>query len=137
MSVLPDTTVVRGGIVPRTTIKDNNKNLKDTHTNTEEIVRVRGSKFSLEECGRYAESLKDAGIQNPGGYATTIFRTGEADELIAKFLNPPPPKLQIDASSCPDCKGTGYWYPKGVEKGVARCKHEKLIVSSSEDSPVS
>ncbi|HEY9283658.1 MAG TPA: hypothetical protein VIP46_09395 [Pyrinomonadaceae bacterium] len=32
----------------------------------------------------------------------------------------------VDASQCPDCFGTGMWYPEGFEKGVARCRHEKL-----------
>ena len=27
---------------------------------------------------------------------------------------------------CPDCKGSGWWYPAGTEKGVAKCKHERL-----------
>lgn len=27
---------------------------------------------------------------------------------------------------CPDCAGTGFWYPEGPEKGVARCSHLKL-----------
>ena len=27
---------------------------------------------------------------------------------------------------CPDCKGSGWWYPEGTEKGVAKCKHERL-----------
>jgi hypothetical protein len=31
-----------------------------------------------------------------------------------------------DISKCPDCFGTGMWYPGGFEKGVARCGHEKL-----------
>jgi phage gp16-like protein len=31
-----------------------------------------------------------------------------------------------DASSCPDCGGSGWWYPEGESKGVAKCKHEKL-----------
>jgi hypothetical protein len=31
-----------------------------------------------------------------------------------------------DISKCPDCFGTGMWYPEGFEKGVARCQHEKL-----------
>jgi hypothetical protein len=31
-----------------------------------------------------------------------------------------------DVSKCPDCFGTGMWYPEGFEKGVARCMHEKL-----------
>jgi DNA-binding HxlR family transcriptional regulator len=26
---------------------------------------------------------------------------------------------------CPDCKGSGWWYPEGTEKGVAKCKHER------------
>src|SRR5438105_4678471 len=33
---------------------------------------------------------------------------------------------QVDASKCPDCFGTGMWYPEGYEKGVAKCVHEKL-----------
>jgi hypothetical protein len=31
-----------------------------------------------------------------------------------------------DAKECLDCFGTGMWYPEGYEKGVARCRHEKL-----------
>jgi hypothetical protein len=31
-----------------------------------------------------------------------------------------------DVSKCPDCGGSGWWYPDGESKGVARCKHEKL-----------
>lgn len=27
---------------------------------------------------------------------------------------------------CPDCKGSGWWYPEGMEKGVTKCKHERL-----------
>lgn len=86
------------------------------------------SRFTIEECRRYAEHLHTSGqgITNPGGYATTIHRTGEADELIGRFFNPPAPTTSVDASQCPDCRGTGWWYPKGPEMGVARCKHERL-----------
>ena len=35
--------------------------------------------------------------------------------------------LDVDASKCPDCKGAGYWYPGGYDKGVAKCKHSKLV----------
>ncbi len=31
-----------------------------------------------------------------------------------------------DYSACPDCGGSGFYYPKGYESGVAKCKHEKL-----------
>ena len=33
---------------------------------------------------------------------------------------------KVDASKCPDCFGTGMWYPEGFERGVARCGHSKL-----------
>jgi hypothetical protein len=127
-TVVPDTTGVRGTIPPATTNKDSNKDLKNTHSNTDG-VRV-GSRFTIEECRSYAKHLQSTGqgINNPGGYATTIHRTGEADMLIESFLHPeaPDPTLNLDASHCPDCKGTGFYYPKGVEGGVARCKHEQL-----------
>ena len=32
----------------------------------------------------------------------------------------------VDTSKCPDCGGSGWWYPEGESKGVAKCKHEKL-----------
>jgi hypothetical protein len=32
----------------------------------------------------------------------------------------------VDVSKCPDCGGTGWWYPNGFEAGVAKCKHEKI-----------
>ena len=31
-----------------------------------------------------------------------------------------------DYSNCPDCHGTGMWYPGGFEKGVAKCSHTNL-----------
>jgi hypothetical protein len=128
-TISSDTTEVQGTIPPTTTNKDNNKDLINTHLNTANAVRV-GSKFTIEECRSYARHLQSTGqgINNPGGYATTIHRTGEADMLIESFLHPeaPDPSLNLDASQCPDCKGTGFYYPKGVEGGVARCKHEQL-----------
>ena len=33
---------------------------------------------------------------------------------------------QDQINQCPDCFGTGMWYPEGYEKGVAKCRHEKL-----------
>lgn len=86
-----------------------------------------GSRFTIEDCRRYAEHLRSSGqgINNPGGYATTIHRTGEADELIEGFLNPTT-SAQVDASQCPDCQGSGFYYPNGPSGGVVKCKHEKL-----------
>ncbi len=105
---------------------DTNKEhtLKDTH-NTEG-ARV-SSRYSLQECRRYAESLRADGITNPGGYATKIHRSGEADDLVAAFLSPAEAAPTVDVSQCPDCGGTGFWEPGGAGKGVAKCKHERLL----------
>lgn len=35
-------------------------------------------------------------------------------------------KQKIDTSQCPDCFGTGMWYPEGFDNGVARCEHKSL-----------
>lgn len=121
-----ENTVVSQGIVSGSTNKNSNKDLKN-NIHTEEGVGV-GSKFSLEDCRRYAEHLQKTGqgINNPGGYATTIFRSGEADAQIGAFLNPPASSANLKVDDCPDCGGSGYYYPEGVEKGVIICKHEKL-----------
>ncbi len=104
--------------------KETNKS-KDTH-NTERVSV--GSRFSLKQCRDYAAHLNATGqgITNPGGYATTIHRTGEADILIAAFLEPLETPTPPDASLCPDCHGTGFYYPNGVTGGVVKCKHSKL-----------
>lgn len=109
----------------------NKVNTQKENTQTQELgVRV-GSRFTIEECRRYAQHLQSTGqgINNPGGYATTIHRTGEADELIERFLNPPV-LTQVDTSQCPDCKGSGFYYPNGPTGGVAKCRHEKLTTES-------
>lgn len=36
------------------------------------------------------------------------------------------PAGKMDALKCPDCFGTGMYYPKGFDKGVAKCFHSKL-----------
>jgi hypothetical protein len=115
--------------IPQGGNNKNNKDLINTHTNTG-AVGV-GSRFTIEDCRRYAQHLQSTGqgINNPGGYATTIHRTGEADELIEAFLNPTT-STQVDASQCPDCKGSGFYYPNGPSGGVVKCKHEKLATGN-------
>jgi hypothetical protein len=90
------------------------------------------SRFRMAECFRFAKHLYDTGqgIANPGGYATSIYRTGEADDLIEQFLHPSEPTVQVNIDSCPNCQGSGFWYPEGVERGVAKCKHERLVNQS-------
>jgi hypothetical protein len=35
-------------------------------------------------------------------------------------------RSEEEIRKCPDCGGSGMYYPQGYEKGVARCKHERL-----------
>jgi hypothetical protein len=101
-----------------------NSSIETTHTPRSVSV---GSRFSLEECRRYAEQLKQTGqgITNPGGYATKIFRSGEADAFIDAFLNPPTP---IDIAKCPACGGSNFVYidTKDPDRGVKPCRHVEL-----------
>lgn len=101
-------------------------NTQKENTQTQNVVSVN-SPFSLEECRRYANHLKQTGqgITNPGGYATKIFRSGEADAFIEAFLNPQAP---LDISQCLDCRGSNFIYidPSNHDKGVRPCKHEAL-----------
>lgn len=123
--VSPENTVVGQDIFSGDTNKNSNKESLNTHTQPGVGV---GSKFSLEECKRFAEHLQKTGqgINNPGGYATAIFRSGEADTQIEAFLSAPTASVPFKADDCPDCGGSGYFYPEGVDKGVKICKHEKL-----------
>jgi hypothetical protein len=36
-----------------------------------------------------------------------------------------------EKNKCPDCAGTGFWYPEGLDKGVTRCTHLKLPTVST------
>lgn len=110
----------------------NKVNTQKENTQTQDapsaVVGV-GSKFTIEECRKYARHLQSTGqgIKNPGGYATTIKRTGEADKLIESFLNPAMTEAASTffTSQCPDCHGSGF--KKSVTgSGVAKCKHERL-----------
>jgi hypothetical protein len=37
------------------------------------------------------------------------------------------PTPSVDKTKCPDCGGSGYYYPEGYDKGVALCRHKKLL----------
>ncbi|HEY9401484.1 MAG TPA: hypothetical protein VIQ24_02230 [Pyrinomonadaceae bacterium] len=38
-----------------------------------------------------------------------------------------PALTEEERRACPDCAGTNFWYPEGPDKGVAKCRHSKLI----------
>ena len=41
------------------------------------------------------------------------------------------PSMAVDKTKCPDCGGSGYYYPDGYDKGVTRCDHKKLREETS------
>ncbi|MDQ3649823.1 MAG: hypothetical protein M3458_05980, partial [Acidobacteriota bacterium] len=119
-------------------IQENTHTQNAEHAHSREgVCVISKSKFSQKECRRWAEHLHRTGqgITNPGGYAKTIHRTGEDDPQIEQFLTSqsqvePSGATNHPVSSCPDCNGTGFWYPQGVRRGVARCKHRQLSEQS-------
>ncbi|MGA9994822.1 MAG: hypothetical protein WBP93_05365 [Pyrinomonadaceae bacterium] len=48
----------------------------------------------------------------------------EGRELPDEAVTAPAPAEQ--SKDCPDCGGSGWFYPNGLERGVAKCKHENL-----------
>jgi hypothetical protein len=106
----------------------------ETHTSGS---RPKGSsKFSLEECRLYADHLHSTGqgITNPGGFAMTIYRSGIADAQVENFLHPVADRAMRETGSCPDCKGTGFYYPKGTARGVVKCTHKGLTAVSEQET---
>jgi hypothetical protein len=68
-------------------------------------------------------------VSSPDSLPVTDSLPGD-DTIKIKALKESTPKggahARKDYSECPDCFGTGMWYPEGYEKGVAKCRHEKL-----------
>jgi hypothetical protein len=56
-----------------------------------------------------------------------------ASEIALEPEQESTPRLSDEEKrTCPDCAGTNFWYPEGPDKGVAKCKHSKLITTTSE-----
>ncbi len=83
------------------------------------------SKFTLDERRRHADQnqLGRGWLVNSGD--------GRYDKIIEIDFNVPPikqaesgEKKQREVNQCPQCHGSGWWYPAGMERGVAKCTHE-------------
>lgn len=85
-----------------------------------------GSSYTFDERQRYAKNQRPP--LGSGWMAQSA--SGKYDELVGEWLRRQagdvPAEDVVDAVACPDCKGTGMWYPEGYEKGAAKCRHEKL-----------
>lgn len=94
--------------------------------------RERGSKHPKRTRKAYLNN--HPGIINRDGWLY-LSQDGRYDELIDDWLlenqpgtDPPPVR---DTSQCPDCHGSGMYYPQEFEKGAAKCRHPKLEEKSA------
>lgn len=60
-----------------------------------------------------------------GRQANTAYNKERFKEINKKGAAPP------DFKNCPDCHGTGMYYPEGVSNGVKKCRHEQLKASNA------
>ena len=108
-------------------------------------TKIEGiSRFTMEEIVEYVEHLKARGesVKSVLALAGHLRKTIANDRLIASYFdgkkcdqigtkNLP---TNFDPRACPDCCGTGFFYPHGMTKGVARCGHSKLKSSPVDES---
>lgn len=121
---------------------------ESTHTPTHATAPTAGmkhgdgvcvlSKYSYEQ--RLAYARNQLHIDNPEGFAMSKrAAAGEFDEAISVWLDelerPGGARPARDVSGCPDCHGSGWWYPEGVSKGTARCRHARLDAEGSDAKP--
>jgi hypothetical protein len=143
--------------VPKTSFKTKEENFDDDAALAELVASLKaltkeitGKEASTTESGRWKEladvlaaELRIAAARTsvssvPAFLAEHLRRRlwkidkkqarAEGRELPDEITNKP--QSSVDASSCPDCGGSGWWYPEGESKGVAKCKHEKLTSKS-------
>jgi hypothetical protein len=87
------------------------------------------SRYSFER--RLAYARNQPHLDNAEGFAMSKRAcAGEFDEAVTAWLaeleTPGGAKPPRDTSGCPDCHGSGWWYPQGTAKGAARCGHARL-----------
>lgn len=117
---------------------------ESTHTPTPEPAPAAGmkqgegvcvlSRYSYEQ--RLAYARNQLHIENPEGFAMSKrAAAGEFDEAVSVWLaslEHPGGDRPRDTSACPDCHGSGWWYPEGTAKGAARCWHARLDAEGAE-----
>jgi hypothetical protein len=58
-----------------------------------------------------------------------LFKKGK-QELAVESTQSEPVVPAVDAKACPDCAGVGWYYPEGKEKGMAKCRHTRLLAGN-------
>ena len=125
---------------PKTLIKTNTEQNNDDEAFAPLLRAMRGETGRKIDRGALAQLVELLAVE----FTLAQKRTGVVSSPAAFFLEhlrrrlmkpeksqpegegKRPKEPDIDFSKCPDCEGRGYWWPEGFEKGVAKCKHDKL-----------
>jgi hypothetical protein len=139
-----------GGLLNKVAENSTENSAESTHTQLAHPARVReddeervcvkcGFKFSLASLRRYARNQVPA-MSNAEGFVGKAFEECYRHAQIADWerrqtatSNQRLPTLDI--TTCPDCGGSGWWYPQGHEKGAAQCKHTRLRAACDAQNP--
>lgn len=112
----------------------------------EMIEEVSGKEATRAEIAKIVEVLEVITLEGKIAAArTTVSSVGpflaehlrrrlfkkDKQQLAIESTESGPPQPAVDTKACPDCAGVGWYYPEGKEKGMAKCKHTRLIEQSS------
>lgn len=93
----------------------------------ERVDTVQGGKSRQERGSVYRVNLPAATTKERGAIAHGAIAgdaTNKYKDINENIKRGAPAR---NFSNCPDCEGRGYWWPEGFEKGVAKCKHKRLV----------
>jgi hypothetical protein len=148
--------------VPKTSFKTNTENADDEafakfaqvmQDAANQITGKRLSPLDKERLGELAEllatELKIAAARTTNVSSVPAFLTEHlrrrlwkmdkkqmSDEVRSEISLSKPVVSSEQARNCPDCGGSGMYYPEGYEKGVAKCRHERLNPGEETDNKV-
>jgi predicted transcriptional regulator len=95
------------------------RGLISKQTTTLGYGKEQGIKYRVS----HPDSQSDTDSQSDSGSQSV---SATIKEKLLKENNKRKSSAAPDYKNCPDCQGSGFWYPEGIEKGVAKCKHERL-----------
>jgi hypothetical protein len=147
---------------PKTSFKTNTENDDDEafakfarvmQEATKQITGKRLNPLDKERLGELAEllatELKIAAARTTNVSSVPAFLTEHlrrrlwkmdkkqaSAEGISEISAAKPVLSSEQARNCPDCGGSGMYYPSGYEKGVAKCRHERLNQGEEQETVV-
>ena len=100
-------------------------------TSMRRAIKKLVAKKLIEKTNRIFGSNTEQGIEYRVFRPDSLTK-GDRASVVDSPSNAAPNKEKLlkehskDVSKCPDCMGTGFYYPGGTAKGVSRCEHKRL-----------